>query len=206
MQKVTFAYEGREPLFADYDFSIPAGKYIVIKGESGKGKSTIMKLLLGLYPIVAGEIIVNGMELRETPLRKIREHIAYVPQEAYLYDVSIEENIRWGNPHADRGAVIRAAKLAHAHEFIVQLENGYETRVGERGSHLSGGQRQRIAIARALVKDADILILDEATSALDQGIEQLVTEEIKQQREGRTTIVITHRENEWQMADAVIEL
>ncbi|MBR1855377.1 MAG: ABC transporter ATP-binding protein [Lachnospiraceae bacterium] len=206
MQKVTFAYEGREALFSDYDLAIPSGKYVVIKGESGKGKSTIMKLLLGLYPAITGEITVHDMDLRKTPLRKIREHIAYVPQEAYLYDVSIEENIRWGNPHADREAVIRAAKLAHAHEFIMQLENEYETRVGERGSHLSGGQRQRIAIARALVKDADILILDEATSALDQGTEQLVTEEIKRQREGRTTIAITHRENAWQMADAVIEL
>ena len=136
----------------------------------------------------------------------MRNRIGYVPQEPYLYDVSIAENIRYGRPDASEEDIIRAAKLANAHDFIMELENGYETRAGERGNLLSGGQRQRIAIARAILKDAPILILDEATSALDNKSEQLVNEALDRLMQGRTTIVIAHRESTLAHADLVVEL
>lgn len=132
--------------------------------------------------------------------------IGYVPQEPYLYDVSIAENIRYGKPDASHEDIVRAAKLANAHDFILELENGYETRSGERGNLLSGGQRQRIAIARAILKDTPILIFDEATSALDNKSEKLVNEALDRLMKGRTTIVIAHRESTLAYADLVVEL
>ena len=137
---------------------------------------------------------------------EVRQLIGYVPQEPYLYDVSVAENIRYGRPGASQEDIINAAKLANAHDFIMELKDGYETRVGERGNLLSGGQRQRIAIARAVLKDAPILILDEATSALDHNSEKLVNEALDRMMAGRTTIVIAHRESTLAHADLVVEL
>ncbi len=164
------------------------------------------KLLLGFYTIDAGNILLNGKDFKTYSLREIRELIGYVPQEPYLYNVSIEDNIRYGRPDANHEEIVRAAKMANAHEFILALENGYETKAGERGNRLSGGQRQRIAIARAILKDAPILILDEATSALDNKSEQLVNEALHHLMEGRTTIVIAHRQSTLEQADEIIEI
>lgn len=190
----------------DFHLDIPVGKCMAIKGESGKGKSTLAKLLLGLYPIKTGNIYIAGKSMGEYTLQELRNQIGYVPQEPYLYDVSIAENIRYGRPDACAEDIINAAKLANAHEFIMELEDGYGTRAGERGNHLSGGQRQRIAIARAILKDAPLLILDEATSALDNQSEQLVNQALDRLMQGRTTIVIAHRQSTLEHADTIVSL
>ena len=206
IEDVSFSYDGRQPVLQHFNLNIEKGKCVAIKGESGKGKSTIAKLLLGFYTIDAGNILLNGKDFKTYSLREIRELIGYVPQEPYLYNVSIEDNIRYGRPDANHEEIVRAAKMANAHEFILALENGYETKAGERGNRLSGGQRQRIAIARAILKDAPILILDEATSALDNKSEQLVNEALHHLMEGRTTIVIAHRQSTLEQADEIIEI
>ena len=206
LRNITFAYEGRPTLLQDFSLDIPKGKCIALKGESGKGKSTIAKLLLGLYPVKEGKIYIEGKSMSSLSLEQLREKIGYVPQEPYLYDVSIAENIRYGRPEAGMEDIIRAAKLANAHDFILELEQGYETRAGERGGLLSGGQRQRIAIARAILKDAPILILDEATSALDNKSEALVNEALDRLMKGRTTIVIAHRQSTLEHADEIVTI
>ncbi|MCM1092123.1 MAG: ABC transporter ATP-binding protein/permease [Muribaculum sp.] len=206
IRNVTFSYDGVQNVLERFSLDIPRGKCVALKAESGKGKSTLAKLILGLYPVSAGRIFIQGKSCEEDSLEEVRQLIGYVPQEPYLYDVSIAENIRYGKPEAGREEVIRAAKLANAHEFIMQLENGYDTRCGERGNLLSGGQRQRIAIARAVLKNAPILILDEATSALDNQSEKLVNEALDRLMRGRTTIVIAHRESTLAHADLVVEL
>ena len=174
IRDVTFSYDGRQNVLQHFNLDIPTGKCVALKAESGKGKSTIAKLILGLYPVNSGKIFIKGKAYEDYSLEEVRQMIGYVPQEPYLYDISIAENIRYGKPEANHEDIVRAAKLANAHNFILELENGYETRAGERGNLLSGGQRQRIAIARAILKDAPILILDEATSALDNKSEALV--------------------------------
>lgn len=206
LRNVSFAYKGRDELFRGLDLDIPKGKCIALKGESGKGKSTIVKLLLGLYPIESGKIYMDGRSYENYTLNEIRDRIGFVPQEPYLYNVSIAENIRYGRPDASDEDVIRAAKMANAHEFIIRMENGYETKAGERGNRLSGGQRQRIAIARAILKDAPILILDEATSALDNKSEQLVNEALERLMKGRTTILIAHRQSTLEYADEIVAI
>ena len=206
IRDVTFSYDGRQDVLQHFNLDIPKGKCVALKAESGKGKRTIAKLILGLYPVKEGKIFIKGKAYEEYPLAEVRQLIGYVPQEPYLYDVSVAENIRYGRPGASQEDIINAAKLANAHDFIMELKDGYETRVGERGNLLSGGQRQRIAIARAVLKDAPILILDEATSALDHNSEKLVNEALDRMMAGRTTIVIAHRESTLAHADLVVEL
>lgn len=206
IRDVNFSYDGRRDVLRNFNLDIPKGKCVALKAESGKGKSTIAKLILGLYPVKEGKIFINRKAYEEYSLEEIRQLIGYVPQEPYLYDVSIAENIRYGRPGASKEDIVNAAKLANAHDFILELKDGYETRVGERGNLLSGGQRQRIAIARAILKNAPILILDEATSALDHNSEKLVNEALDRMMTGRTTIVIAHRESTLAHADLVVEL
>lgn len=183
--------------------AIPPGQVAAFVGPSGAGKSTVMQLLLGFYAPDAGEITIAGRRIDEIPLRELREMIAYVPQEAYLFDGTIEENIRLGQPKATAEEVITAATAAVAHDFILAQPAGYTTRVGERGTKLSGGQRQRIAIARALLKDAPILLLDEATSALDSESEALVQEALGRLMAGRTTLAVAHRLSTIEHADTI---
>ncbi|MGD9675210.1 MAG: ABC transporter ATP-binding protein [Candidatus Bipolaricaulia bacterium] len=180
------------------------GEVVALVGPSGGGKSTLAKLLLGLYPEYEGEISVCGRNLRDADLSKVRDLIGYVPQDAYLFDGTIEENIAMGRPGATHDEIVRAAAAAHAHDFILQQPQEYATRVGERGAKLSGGQRQRIAIARALLKDAPILLLDEATSALDAESERLVQEALEVLMEGRTTLAVAHRLSTIQAADRIL--
>jgi len=203
---VTFSYDGKQNILEHFYLDIPKEKCVALKAESGKGKSTLAKLMLGLYPVKEGTIFIKGRPFSEYSLEEVRQLIGYVPQEPYLYDVTIAENIRYGRPDASMEDIVRAAKLANAHDFIMKLENGYENRAGERGNLLSGGQRQRIAIARAILKDAPILILDEATSALDNKSEAAVNEALGRLMKGRTTIVIAHRESTLAHADLVVEL
>ena len=172
-------------------------------GPSGCGKSTVSKLLLGLYPIDEGTIAVLGNIMGSMTNRELREHFAYVPQEPYLFEGSVRENIRMGKLDASEEEIVRAARMANAHEFIRKLEKGYDTQVGERGNRLSGGQRQRIAIARALIRDPKIIVLDEATSALDSISEKMIQEAINNLVKGRTTFIVAHRLSTIRDADRI---
>ena len=183
----------REKLFSDFTLTVPAGKSFGLVGVSGSGKSTLTKLLLRFDDVKAGGIFIDGQDIRDVTQKSLREAIAYVPQESSLFHRSVYENILYGRPSASREEVLRAARLANADEFIRELPEGYETTVGERGVKLSGGQRQRIAIARAILKDAPILVLDEATSALDSESEGLIQEALRNLMKGRTSIVVAHR-------------
>lgn len=206
MEHIEFSYDGENNVLNDFSLQIEKGKTVALKGESGKGKSTIAKLLLGLYPIKQGNISIDGKAFAEYTLEEIRDLIGYVPQESYLYDVSIAENIRYGKLDSTMDDIMNAAKAANAHDFIMRQQNGYDTVVGERGNRLSGGEKQRIAIARAVLKNAPILILDEATSALDNESERLVSEALDRLMSGRTTIMIAHRPSTLNRADIIVEI
>lgn len=200
---ITFAYEGQEQkIFDGYSAAFTMGKSYAITGESGRGKSTLMKLLMGFYRISGGSIRIGGHDIYELGLENTRKLIAYIPQEAYMFYDTVRENIRNGNPVASDEEIIRAAKKANAHDFILQLENGYDTILGERGNTLSGGQRQRVAIARAILKNAPVIILDEATSALDNESEQLIQQSINDMKDGRLILMIAHRPSTIATADA----
>lgn len=176
---------------------------MALVGESGGGKSTVVKLLLGFYELDSGSIRLIGKPQAGYTLEELRSNIAYVPQDAYLFSISIKENIRYGRLGASDEEVFRAAWRAYAHDFIMELPNGYDTLVGERGESLSGGQRQRIALARAFIKDAPILLLDEATSALDLESEQLVQKGIEALMGGRTTLIVAHRLSKFEKAGTI---
>lgn len=200
---ITFAYEGQEQnIFDGYSAAFTMGKSYAITGESGRGKSTLMKLLMGFYRISGGSIRIGGHDIYELGLENTRKLIAYIPQEPYMFHDTVRENIRNGNPAASDEEIIRAAKKANAHDFILQLENGYDTILGERGNTLSGGQRQRVAIARAILKNAPVIILDEATSALDNESEQLIQQSINNMKDGRLILMIAHRPSTVATADA----
>jgi ABC-type multidrug transport system fused ATPase/permease subunit len=200
---VTFAYNGGENILNDLSFEVAPGQFVAFAGPSGGGKSTIFKLLLGCYPPKGGNIFIAGKPLSDYQLADLRDRIAYVPQDAYLFSGTIYENIRYGKPDAREADIYAAAQAAFAHEFISEFPDGYQTVVGERGARLSGGQRQRIAIARAFIKDAPILLLDEATSALDSESEQIVQQALERLMRGRTTLVIAHRFSTIVQADAI---
>ena len=201
MTDVSFSYREDQNLLKDFSMRVEAGESVAIVGPSGCGKTTLSKLLLALYPIEAGEIRLFGRPYGDLSNEELRAQIAYVPQEPYLFLGSIKENIRVGRPDATDEEIVLAAKMAYAHDFIEKLENGYDTEVGERGNRLSGGQRQRIAIARAILKEAPIILLDEATSALDNESEQLVNQALKGLRGQRTLLMIAHRPSTVALAD-----
>ena len=201
--QVSFAYNGGENILNALSFHVPTGQFVAFAGPSGGGKSTIFKLLLGCYAAKQGVIQVSGRPLTNYKLSELRDLIAYVPQDAYLFSGSILDNIRYGKPGASQAEVEAAAKAAFAHDFVMEFPDGYQTIVGERGARLSGGQRQRIAIARALLKDAPILLLDEATSALDSESEQIVQQALEVLMKGRTTLVIAHRFSTIIQADCI---
>jgi subfamily B ATP-binding cassette protein MsbA len=190
---IDFEYEAEKSVLKDINVKISGGESVGLVGQSGAGKSTFVNLVLRLYDPVKGRILLDGIDLRDLAPEELRQQIAYVPQTPLLFNASIADNIRVGKPEASMEAVIEAARHAHAHEFISQTAQGYETILSERGNSLSGGQRQRIAIARAFLKDAPILILDEATSALDNESDQLIQEALVRLAEDRTTLIIAHR-------------
>ncbi|MBQ9142971.1 MAG: ABC transporter ATP-binding protein [Lachnospiraceae bacterium] len=209
INQVSFRYQEDRRILSDFSMKVEKGKCVAIVGESGCGKSTLAKLLLGFYPLEAGSISICGKNLRNSTLQERRKLIAYVPQEPYLYEVSIAENIAYGKSsvfpeEVPMEEIIAAAKVANAHDFIMQLPEGYQTIPGERGNTLSGGERQRIAIARAVIRNAPVLLLDEATSALDNESEKLVNEALNRVCKGRTTIMIAHRQSTIELADEVI--
>ncbi|MBW4440060.1 MAG: ABC transporter ATP-binding protein/permease [Plectolyngbya sp. WJT66-NPBG17] len=193
LQNITFAYRDRTPALKELLLHIPAGQTIGIVGATGSGKSTLVKLLLRFYEIQQGQILIDGVDIRELQLRDLRRCIGWVSQEVFLFHGTVAENIAYGSFDASRAEITQAAKLAEAHEFIAQLPEGYDTIVGERGQKLSGGQRQRLAIARAILKDPPILILDEATSAVDNETEAAIQRSLETITQHRTTIAIAHR-------------
>lgn len=207
MENITFKYpKSDKNVLEDFNLSVEKGTSVAITGHSGRGKSTMAKLLLGFYPAQKGQIYIGGVPLEKLGLHKLRELIAYVPQEPYLYNVSIAENISYGRPEATKEEIIEAAKAANAHEFITNQPDGYNTIAGERGAKLSGGEKQRIAIARAILKNAPILLLDEATSALDNESEYLVQQAIQTLMKDRTTIMIAHRPSTIATADVKVAM
>lgn len=193
-EDVAFRYRPElPPVLSDVSFTAEAGKTTAIVGASGAGKSTLVALLERFYDVERGAILIDGQNIAEVTKESLRARIAFVSQSPYLFEGTVRDNIRYGRPEATDAEVEEAAKLAHAHDFILQLARGYETPVGENGLTLSGGQRQRLSIARALVRDAPILLLDEATSALDNESEARVQAALDAAMTGRTTVVIAHR-------------
>ncbi len=202
---VTFRYE-EEPVLHDVSLRIPRGEVVALVGPSGGGKSTLADLLLRFYDVNEGAIRVDGTDVREVTLASLRAQIALVTQHTFLFNDTVGNNIGYGADGTSQEAIVAAARAAHADEFIRQLPNGYDTEIGELGLRLSGGQRQRIAIARALLKDAPILVLDEATSALDNESERLVQQALEVLMRGRTTLVIAHRLSTIRSADRIVVL
>jgi ABC-type multidrug transport system fused ATPase/permease subunit len=199
--RVAFAYEvptedkrrRSRNVVKDFALTIPAGQRVGLVGPSGAGKTTLMGLLMRMHDVAEGAIRIDGQDLRDVTQESLRRSIALIPQDTTLFHRTLLENIRYGRPGASDAEVEQAARRAHAHEFVLELENGYRTMVGERGIKLSGGQRQRIAIARAILKDAPILLLDEATSALDSHSEQIIQAAMRAAMAGKTVIAIAHR-------------
>ena len=201
--QVSFSYDGRQPVLADVDLKIEPGQLVALVGPTGAGKTTIVSLLPRFYDLTSGEIRVDGTDIRRFKIKSLRQQISFVLQETLLFRAPVGQNIAYGKPEAKRGEVIRAARLAYADEFIEQMPEGYDTMIGERGMTLSGGQRQRIAIARAIIRDAPILILDEPSSGLDPAAEKLVFDALGNLMAGRTSIVIAHRLASVRRADVI---
>ncbi|EKS36414.1 ABC transporter ATP-binding protein [Afipia broomeae] len=201
---VTFAYRGNETVLNRMSFVAEPGKMTALVGPSGGGKSTVLALLLRLYEAKFGAIVIDGQIISDVSRRSLRQQTAYVGQDVYLFRDSIRENIAFGKAGASEEEIVAAAKAACAHDFIMSFPRGYDTPVGEHGTQLSGGQRQRIAIARALVKNAPIILLDEATAALDSESEKQVQEAIEHLCQNRTTIVIAHRLHTIMHADQIL--
>jgi len=208
LNNVSFAYQDakQQTVISNLNLAIKSGQSIGLVGKSGGGKSTLTQLLLRYMDITSGEILIDGRNIAQVTQTSLREKIAYVPQDPYLFHRSLRDNIAYGKPNATDAEIIVAAKAAYAYDFIQDLPNGLHTVVGERGVKLSGGQRQRIAIARAILKNAPILILDEATSALDSESEAYIQKALQKLMENRTSIVIAHRLSTIAKLDRVIVL
>ena len=206
IERVSFSYDPRQPVLCNISFEAKPGELIAIVGPTGAGKTTIINLLHRFYDPTDGRITVDGHDLRQVTMDSWYRQIALVPQETILFGGTILDNIRYGNSHAGEADVIEVSRAAHAHEFIMNFPDKYQTIVGEKGINVSGGQRQRIAIARAILKQPRILLLDEATSALDSESERLVQDALEQLMKGRTTFVVAHRLTTIQRADRIIVL
>ncbi|RQD70462.1 MAG: ATP-binding cassette domain-containing protein, partial [Halanaerobium sp. MSAO_Bac5] len=203
---LTFAYDNQEKVLENINITIEPGKTVAFVGPSGSGKSTLTKLLPRFYEIDSGSLSIDGTDIREFKLASLRKKIGIVQQDVFLFNGTVRENIAYGSQNASDEEITKAAKKANADQFIINLTNGYETNIGERGVKLSGGQKQRISIARSFLKNPPILILDEATSSLDNESERIIQESLEKLAEGRTTLVIAHRLSTVINADQIIVL
>jgi ATP-binding cassette subfamily B protein len=203
-RNVRFNYRPGEKVLRDLSFVAEPGKVTALVGPSGGGKSTILNLILRFYEVEGGAITIDGQNISAVARRSVRNQIASVSQDVFLFRASVRDNIAFGKPTASEAEIVAAARAAHAHDFIMSFPEGYDTTVGEHGLKLSGGQRQRIAIARALIKNAPIILLDEATAALDSESEQHVQQALGELCKGRTTIVIAHRLSTIVHADRIL--
>lgn len=201
---VSFAYDKDHEALTDFNLEVKPGQVVALVGPSGAGKSTVANLLPRFYDITGGKLTIDGVNIQDVTFSSLRQQIGLVPQETMLFNASVHDNILYGRLDASEEEVIAAAKAANAHEFIMDLPQGYDTHVGDRGNALSGGQRQRIAIARAILKNPQILILDEATSALDTESEKIVQAALDRLMEGRTAVVIAHRLSTVRNADDIV--
>jgi ABC-type transport system involved in Fe-S cluster assembly fused permease/ATPase subunit len=192
-EHVNFAYDPARPILHDVSFEVPAGKTVAVVGPSGAGKSTLARLLFRFYDVQSGQILFDGQDIKQVTQSSVRQAIGIVPQDTVLFNDTVEYNIAYGRPGANREQVEAAARSAHIHNFISATPKGYDTMVGERGLKLSGGEKQRVAIARTLLKNPPILIFDEATSALDSANERAIQAELQSAARGKTTLVIAHR-------------
>ncbi len=205
-ENVSFKYAVGEMVLQDIDLDVPAGSVVALVGPTGVGKTTLSMLIPRFYDVTEGRITLDGHDVRDLTLDSLRQQTSLVLQEVFLFHGSVRENVLFGRPGATDEEMFDAARAANAHDFITQLPNGYETLIGERGVKLSGGQRQRLAIARAVLKDAPILILDEATSAVDTETELLIQQALERLMKGRTTVVIAHRLSTVRKADRIVVL
>jgi len=203
---VQFAYAHDKPVLRGVSFRVAPNSKAALVGESGEGKTTITNLLLRLYGVGGGRILIDGQDIAGVTQASLRGAVGVVFQDPALFSGTIRENIAYARPKATEAEIIAAAQAANADEFIQKFDKGYDTEIGERGLKLSGGQKQRIAIARALLKDAPILVLDEATSSLDSKSEHMVQEALRRLMKGRTTLIIAHRLSTIQMVDQIITL
>lgn len=205
-EHVSFAYHADQPVLQDITFHVLPGQTIALMGPTGSGKSTITNLLLRFYEVTQGKILIDGVDSRDWRLSNLRQHIGIVLQDSFLFSSTIAENIAYGHPDSERQEIVSVAKAAYAHDFILSFPEGYDTLVGERGVTLSGGQKQRIAIARALLKDPQILILDDSTSSVDTETEHLIQQALTTLMKGRTTFIIAQRLLTLKNADSILVL
>ena len=203
---LSFSYDGKREVLKHVNMTVPKGHTIALVGQSGSGKSTLVDLLPRYHDVQQGEITIDGVNIKNFRIHDLRALIGNVNQEAILFNDTFFNNIAFGVENATMEQVVEAAKIANAHDFIMETENGYQTNIGDRGGKLSGGQRQRISIARAILKNPPILILDEATSALDTESERLVQEALERLMKTRTTIAIAHRLSTIKNADEICVL
>jgi ATP-binding cassette subfamily B protein/subfamily B ATP-binding cassette protein MsbA len=206
LRDVGFRYAVGDVVLDGIDLDIAPGTVTALVGPTGVGKTTLAMLIPRFYDVCEGSITLDGYDLRDLTLESLRRQISIVLQDVFLFHGTVRENILFGRPDATEAEMMEAAQVANAHEFIVQLAEGYDTMIGERGVKLSGGQRQRLAIARAVLKDAPILILDEATSSVDTETENLIQQALERLMVGRTTIIIAHRLSTIRSADAIVVL
>jgi ATP-binding cassette subfamily B protein len=205
-ENVTIGYRAEEPVLQDIDFEVPAGSIIAITGATGAGKSTLLSLIPRFYDPDQGRVLLDGVDLRDLDVDDLRHNIGLVFQESFLFSHTVAANIAFGNPKATQDEIERAARIASAHDFIMELPEGYNTILGERGNGLSGGQKQRLAIARAILLDPPILLLDDPTAAIDPETEHEILEAMQSAMQNRTSFVVAHRLSTLRRADRVLVL
>jgi len=203
-QNVTFGYSEDEPVLENISFKVKQGQTVALVGQTGSGKTSLVKLVNRTYDATSGQVLVDGVDVRDWNLADLRQGISIIEQDIFLFSRTVSDNIAFGKPHANEDEILAYAQTAQADEFIQTFQDGYQTMIGERGVTLSGGQRQRLALARAFMTEPHILILDDSTSAIDSATEDKIQKAINAAAKGRTTLIITHRLSQIRWADLIV--